>query len=68
MIGLVKIRKAAKKASVAGPLKNTFFAASLRKKEISQDKRQFVERNTVCPGSSDPFYIGRYYMKWVTTS
>ena len=24
--------------------------------------------NTVCPGSSDPFYIVSYYIKWVTTS
>ena len=23
---------------------------------------------TVCPGSSDPFYIVGYYIKWVTTS
>ena len=23
---------------------------------------------TVCPGSSDPFYIVSYYIKWVTTS
>ena len=23
---------------------------------------------TVCPGSSDPFYIASYYIKWVTTS
>ena len=23
---------------------------------------------TVCPGSSDSFYIVTYYMKWVTTS
>ena len=23
---------------------------------------------TVCPGSSDPFYILSYYIKWVTTS
>ena len=23
---------------------------------------------TVCPGSSDPFYIVTYYIKWVTTS
>ena len=23
---------------------------------------------TVCPGSSDPFYIVTYYTKWVTTS
>ena len=27
------------------------------------------ERNrSVCPGSSDPFYIVSYYIKWVTTS
>ena len=24
--------------------------------------------NTVCPGSSDPFYILTYYIKWATTS
>ena len=24
--------------------------------------------NTVCPRSSDPFYIVSYYIKWVTTS
>ena len=24
--------------------------------------------NTVCPRSSDPFYIVIYYTKWVTTS
>ena len=23
---------------------------------------------TVCPGSSDPFHIVSYFMKWVTTS
>ena len=23
---------------------------------------------TVCPGSSDPFYIVTYYINWVTTS
>ena len=23
---------------------------------------------TICPGSSDPFYIVTYYIKWVTTS
>ena len=22
---------------------------------------------TVCPGSSDPFYISTYYIKWVTS-
>ena len=25
-------------------------------------------KRTVCPGSSDPFYIVTYYMKWVATS
>ena len=24
--------------------------------------------HTICPGSSDPFYIVSYYIKWVTTS
>ena len=24
--------------------------------------------SSVCPGSSDPFYIVTYYIKWVTTS
>ena len=24
--------------------------------------------NTICPGSSDPFYIVSYYIKWVTIS
>ena len=23
---------------------------------------------TICPGSSDPFFIVTYYIKWVTTS
>ena len=25
-------------------------------------------RYTVCPGSSDPFYIVSYYIQWVTTA
>ena len=25
-------------------------------------------KGTVCPGSSDPFHIVSYYIKWVTTS
>ena len=25
-------------------------------------------RCTVCPGSSDPFYLVTYFIKWVTTS
>ena len=31
-------------------------------------KSKFKEACTVCPGSSDPFYIVTYYIKWVTTS
>ena len=26
-----------------------------------------LDRHTVRPGSSDPFYIVSYYIKWVTT-
>ena len=26
------------------------------------------DRYTVCPSSSDPFYIVGYHVKWVTTS
>ena len=25
-------------------------------------------QDTICPGSSDPFYIVSYYINWVTTS
>ena len=25
-------------------------------------------QNTVCPRSSDPFYLVTYFIKWVTTS
>ena len=28
----------------------------------------FDKRNTVCPRSSDPFYVVTYHIKWVTTS
>ena len=24
--------------------------------------------STVCPGSSDPFYVVTYYVEWITTS
>ena len=27
-----------------------------------------IFKHTVCPGSSDPFYIVTYNIKWVTTS
>ena len=27
-----------------------------------------VNKATVCPGSLDPFYMVRYYIKWVKTS
>ena len=26
-----------------------------------------IKENTICPGSSDPFYIVANYIKWVTT-
>ena len=29
---------------------------------------EVLPATTVCPGSSDAFYIVRYYIKWVTTS
>ena len=29
---------------------------------------QYESQYTVCPGSSDPFYVVTYYIKWVTTS
>ena len=27
-----------------------------------------IDSTTVCPGSSDPFYIVTHYIEWVTTS
>ena len=27
-----------------------------------------VQEDTVCPRSSDPFYVVTYYINWVTTS
>ena len=40
---------------------------------IVNNKRTFAAEllasdNTVCPRSSDTFYIVSYYIKWVTTS
>ena len=35
------------------------------KKEFSSFRRPFC---TVCPGSSEPFYIVNYFIKWVTNS
>ena len=44
----------------------TIFSKSTRKQIFSN---LFINlRDTVCPGSSDLFYIGSYYIKWVTTS
>ena len=34
--------------------------------DFSMDKLK--ARYSVCPGSSDPFYVSSYYVKWVTTS
>ena len=28
----------------------------------------YTVSSTVCPGSSDPFYIASYYVNWFTTS
>ena len=46
---------------------------TLHFKEQQQDEKLFqfypceILLYTVCPGSSDPFYIISYYIKWVTT-
>ena len=45
----------------------------LRSIDISVENKEYVLNSlaiycTVCPGSSDPFYIVSYYLKWVTTS
>ena len=32
-----------------------------------EDKKKGKYNHTVCPGSSDPFYVVTYYIKWVTT-
>ena len=37
--------------------------------EVLRPRRQSPQtQGTVCPRSSDPFYIVSYYIKWVTTS
>ena len=38
------------------------------KKVYEQGSKNLHQHNTICPGSSDPFYIVTYYMKLVTTS
>ena len=35
---------------------------------ICLKKKTIYEYNTVCPRSSDPFYIVTYYIKWATSS
>ena len=37
-------------------------------RELNIVKVKFSADHTVCPRSSDPSDIARYYMKWVTTS
>ena len=39
-----------------------------RKELKKKQKKKAQESFTVCPESSDPFYIVSYYIKWVTTS
>ena len=36
--------------------------------QSSAQERLQPRYSTVCPGSSDPFYIVTYNIKWVTTS
>ena len=36
-----------------------------RKRDISNKNK--LRTHTVCQRNSDPFYIGSYYIKWVTT-
>ena len=38
------------------------------KQNITGGDMVFILYGTVCPRSSDPFYIVAYYIKWVTTS
>ena len=41
---------------------------SHRQPVISDSSNNVESVSTVCPGSSDPFYIVSYYIKWDTTS
>ena len=40
-------------------------ASSVKNNSICDFSRSY---HTVCPRSSDPFYVETYYIKWVTTS
>ena len=35
---------------------------------MQEVSNRLLRKNTVCPRSSDPFYIVIYYIQWVTTS
>ena len=35
---------------------------------VAVKKYSFSYSTTVCPGSSDPFYVVTYYIQWITTS
>ena len=35
--------------------------------DLTSEMLHFSSKSTVCPGSSDPFDIVSYYIKWVTT-
>ena len=35
---------------------------------FTKSKNENTNINTVCPRSSDPFYLVSFYIKWVTTS
>ena len=34
---------------------------------VAGKRKSIITIITVCPGSSDPFYVVTYYIKWVTT-
>ena len=40
----------------------------IKKRERQEENRNLSWLYTICPGSSYPFYIVSYYIKWVTPS
>ena len=46
-------------------------ATCRRLRKVIADAKYVIfqsSKDTICSGSSDPFYIVSYYIKWVTTS
>ena len=54
--------RAVRRKSASTPMKKGV------KHAIKKPKATKKTSGTVWPRSSDPFYIGTYFMKWVTTS